>query len=250
MRIKGIASLLVLLSCVFCNPKTGWSSTLDSLPNIYLLPGQGADERLFDSLSIDNRFEIRHVNWVTPPKHASMKDFAHILSAQIDTTAPFILIGTSLGGMVATEMCDFLEPEKVILISSAKSKYELPKRYTFQRKFGLYKAVPPRILRGGAKMMQPLVEPDRNKNKETFKAMLREKELDFMKRSIHMIATWDKENYCEAIIHIHGENDHTVPIKNVKYDYLVENGSHMITLTRGSEVSVIINNILRESYEQ
>lgn len=139
MKIKGITSLLLLFSMIFCNPTIGLSYTLDTLPIIYLLPGQGADERLFDSLKIDSRFEIRHVNWVTPPKHASMKDFAHILSVQIDTTMPFILIGTSLGGMVATEMCDFLQPEKIILISSAKSKYELPKRYTFQRKFGLYK---------------------------------------------------------------------------------------------------------------
>ena len=134
-------------------------------PVIYLIPGQGADERLFSKLSLDTNFEIRKIHHITPEKGMTIPGYALALSAQIDTTKPFILVGVSLGGMVATEMGDFLHPEKIIIISSAKCCEELPGRYKFQRKMPLYKAVPPRLAKFGAKLLQPIVEPDRNKEK-------------------------------------------------------------------------------------
>jgi surfactin synthase thioesterase subunit len=67
-----------------------------------------------------------------------MYSYAKKLSHQIDTTQPFILIGVSLGGMLATEMTDFIQPEKTIIISSAKNKYELPHRYRFQNIVPIY----------------------------------------------------------------------------------------------------------------
>ena len=37
-----------------------------------------------------------------------------------------------------------------------------------------------------------------------------------------MIVNWDRTRYSEQIIHIHGDKDHTIPIKNLEYDYLIE----------------------------
>ena len=70
-------------------------------------------------------------------------------------------------------MNEYLSPQKVIIISSAKNRKELPLRYRFQRYIPLYAILPPAILKWGAKVMQPIVEPDRNKNKKIFKANLK-----------------------------------------------------------------------------
>jgi len=96
----------------------------------------------------------------------------------------------------------------------------------------------------GAQLMQPIVEPDRNKEKETFKAMLKDKDPDFLRITIDMILNWKREDYSDKIIHIHGDNDKTIPHRNVKYDYLIENGSHMMTLTRGEEISSLVIKLL------
>jgi len=211
---------------------------------VYLIPGQGADYRQFKNLKISDNFDTAYVHYFTPEKGWSMKDFALALSEQIDTSRSFILIGVSLGGMLATEMADFLNPEKIILISSAKNRGELPPRYRFQKKLPVYRWVPKRVVKFGAQILQPIVEPASLKDRDAFREMLNAKDPAFLKRTIDMIMQWDRVEYSSKIVHIHGDNDHTIPVRNVKYDYLVENGSHMMVLTQGNVISVLINHIL------
>ena len=154
---------------------------------VYLIPGQGADLRLFNNLNIDSAFEIKHVQYFTPEKGLTLQEYSKQLSSQIDTTQEFVLIGVSLGGMIATEMAEFLSPQKVIIISSAKNRKELPLQYRFQKNIPLYKLLTPNLAKKGALIMQPIVEPDRNKEKETFVQMLKDKDPVFLKRTIEMI---------------------------------------------------------------
>ena len=216
------------------------------MPIVYMIPGQGSDYRVFKNLKIDDSFETRNIYYTTPHKEMTLKDFAIELSSQIDTNCSYILLGVSLGGMIATEMGEFLNPQKIVIISSAKSKEEFPGRYRFQRWFPIYKLVSSKMAKKGAQIMQPIIEPDRNKEKDTFKSMLNDKDPDFLKRTIKMILEWERVNYRSEIIHIHGNDDKTIPIRNVKYNYLVKNGSHMMILTRGEEISVLVNKILLE----
>ena len=67
-----------------------------------------------------------------------------------------------------------------------------------------------------------------------------------MKRAVDMIINWDRTSYSNQIVHIHGDNDHTIPIKNIHYDYLVDEGSHLMMITRAGEINQIISRILKE----
>lgn len=225
---------------------TAQTVSSQSKPVVYLIPGQGADHRLFNELQIDEAYEVRHIKYSTPEAEATMQSFAKKLAEQIDTNEKFILIGVSLGGMLATEMSQFLHPEKVIIISSAKSRKELPVRYRFQRALPFYKLVSPNMAQKGALFMQPIVEPDRDKHEEIFVSMLEDKDPLFLRRTIEMIIKWDRKTKPADITHIHGNNDHTIPIRNVNYNYIVEDGSHMMTLTRGAEISQLINGLLKD----
>lgn len=209
--------------------------------NVYLLPGQGSDKRIFDSLSFKNPYTIKHIAYEIPSKGISMKEYAKSIAPQIDTSQKFILIGVSLGGMICMELNEILNPEKVIIISSAKSRKELPYRYRFQKTVPIYSMVPAKLLLAGAKFLQPIVEPDRNKNKATFKSMLASKDPVYIKRTIEMIIRWDRESMENNVIHIHGDKDHTLPIEKVQADYIIKNGSHMMTLTRHKDVNEILN---------
>ena len=64
------------------------------------------------------------------------------LSEQIDTSKDFHLLGVSIGGMLACEIADQLHPQSLIIISSASSKFDLPRRYTMLQKFPIYEIVP------------------------------------------------------------------------------------------------------------
>lgn len=235
-RLRGIFILIAIVS----NSLFGFSQK----PVIYLIPGQGSDERLFKNLQLDSAFEVRNISYCTPHENMTLPEFAKELSVQVDTMTPYILIGVSLGGMLATEMGEYLNPVKIIVISSAKCREELPRRYKFQRKSPIYRCVSGELAKKGAKVMQPIVEPDRNKDKETFKSMLNDKDPAFLKRTIQMIMEWERADFRSDIIHIHGDNDSTIPIRNVKCDYIVKNGSHMMVLTRGAEISKLINEVL------
>lgn len=211
---------------------------------IYLFPGQGSDERLFRHLQLPAGYDTVHIAYPVPDKHETLADYSLRFLELIDRSSPYILMGVSLGGMICTELTDTLEPVHCILISSAKSTYELPGRYTFQQRMRLNRIIPKRIIKGGARMLQGIVEPDRKHDKETFKDMLKAKDPLYLKRTVDMIINWERTCYSDKIVHIHGDGDHTIPIKNVQYDYLIEEGSHMMMLTRAGEINAIIAVIL------
>jgi esterase/lipase len=241
MRNTILISLLIVL-IFFPYSLTGQ----EKKTTLYLIPGQGADSTQFANLRFDDQFEVKNVKYFTPEKGWRMDDFARALSAQIDTSKKIAIIGVSLGGMLATEMADFLEPEKIIIISSAKHRKELPGRYRFQNVIPFYKIFPARAIKRSAKYAQAIVEPDSKNDREVFVTMLENKDPDFLKRTIKMIIGWKRETYSKEIIHIHGDSDNTIPIRNVHYDYLIPDGSHMMVYTRASEISTLINKILLE----
>lgn len=237
--MKYIIVLISLLIVCECNGQ-------ELKPFVYLIPGQGSDCRLFNAIDLGPEYETKCIQHGIPDEGMTMSQYAKEFLHQIDTTRSFVLVGVSLGGMLSVEINELCSPDQVILISSAKSRNELPLRYRFQESVPVYELVSGNMSKKGALILQPIVEPDRNNEEEVFVSMLEDKHPDFLKRTIAMIMEWDKVDYPDDIIHIHGDNDKTIPIRNVNYDYLVKGGSHMMTLTRGNEISKIILEILNQ----
>jgi len=235
LRILLLATFIISLS---------FKAQAKERTNLYLLAGQGADERLFKNIVFSEEYDVHHIEYSTPTYETSLQEYACTLSSQIDQTQPFVLLGVSLGGMLATEMCDFLNPEKTIIIASAKSADELPRTFNFQKKVPLYKLAGKRNVKWGARFLQPIFEPDGRKEKDTYRARLNDKDPQFLLKTIPMIMTWERKQSCDQIIHIHGTKDHTIPFKNVKSDYIVEGGSHMMTLVASEKLNAILSKIL------
>jgi hypothetical protein len=236
-------SLILIILTTLCSIT---SLLAQEQPTIYLFPGQGSDERLFDSLTFKPHSDIVDIKYPIPAKGTSLSEYAKIISHQIDTARQYIFIGVSLGGMIISELNDFLTPQEAIIISSAKSRVELPFRYRFQKIIPIYKIVPPKLMLAGAKLLQPLVEPDRNTNKATFKSMLSSKNPLYMKRTVEMIIKWDRQIEQHNMVHIHGTKDRTIPIRNVNPTHIIVEGSHMMTLTMPSPINKILSEYLNE----
>lgn len=210
---------------------------------IYLLPGLGADHRLFDELSIPAH-KLVYITLPVPTAGQSMKAYAREIARQIDTSEKFMLIGVSLGGMIACELASITNPQKVILISSARSNREIPKLYRFQGRTGINKLVPGWIIKYCAAMLQGIYEPDSWKNRKYFRAMLMKKPAIYYKRTVDMIVNWDRRDSNPDIVHIHGTGDRTLPYKLVNAHHAIEGGSHMMVYTRANEVSKILREVL------
>lgn len=212
---------------------------------IYLFPGQGSDHRIYKHLEIPEGFDTIHISLPRPQKKERLETYALRCIEQIDTSRPYILMGISLGGMICTELSDTLKPLHTIIISSAKGKEELPGRYNIMKRVKINRLVPGSLTKAGARVLSVVVEPDRRTD-AVFKTMLKDKEPYYLKWTVNMIINWQRESNAEHITHIHGDHDHTLPIKNINCDYIIEQGTHSMIITASDEVNRIISEILEE----
>lgn len=209
-------------------------------PQLYAIPGQGGDCRTFESWQLEKHFEFHCIEHQIPEKGWSMRDYAFHLMQQIDTSRPFILLGVSIGGMLACEMADTLKPEKLIIISSASSKHQLPMRYRMLKKVPIYKVVPGWLSKAGTYVLQPILEPESKARKALWKKMIADKEPKFLKRSIPMIIEWERDTPPDDLIHIHGSKDHTLPIKHIHPDYIIPGGTHLMSTAEPEVISPLV----------
>jgi pimeloyl-ACP methyl ester carboxylesterase len=213
--------------------------------HVYLIPGQGADGRLYGRLRLEN-CDTTIIGFPVPLKHETLPQYAKRLSVKIDTTHPFYIIGVSFGGMCAVEIAKFLHPVKVIIVSSASTQSEIPFRYKFQRVIPLNRLFGGRFCKLMVPVVRPLFEPDSRTDKKVFNAMIRAKDPKFMKRSIQMIIHWNNKEAPKNIVHIHGTRDHTLPFRRMKNCIAIDKGSHMMIFTRAEELNALINAELKK----
>ncbi|MBC8046980.1 MAG: alpha/beta hydrolase [Fimbriimonadaceae bacterium] len=239
MRIFVSGILILFTTTIF---------TQQNVENIYLLSGQGSDERIFKNLQLDTTCNLIYVSYFMPSENETMSEFALRMCEKIDTTKPFAIIGVSLGGMLAVEMTNYISPEKVIILSGASSSEEIPAQYKFFRNLPAHKEIPAWLFKYSTFVLQPMYEPDRKSEKTTCMAMIKNKDALFIKRATHLIVTWqrsEKDNMNKNVVQIHGDIDHTLPVKNISSDYIIKDGSHMMTLIKAEEISKIINSELK-----
>src|SRR4051794_35905388 len=92
--------------------------------NIYCISGLGADERAFERLKIAG-CSLHFVDRIPPLPNETLFSYAGRMSERITEISP-VVIGLSFGGMIAIEMAKQIPIEKLILISSVKTRNEIP----------------------------------------------------------------------------------------------------------------------------
>ncbi|MEL6537172.1 MAG: alpha/beta hydrolase [Bacteroidota bacterium] len=240
---------LFLLTFVWFGLPISWAQS-HSEPVVYLIPGTGGDYRLYDQLEVHGYDTVR-LAWLEPEPHYQMADMAAAMAQQIDTTRPVVLVGVSLGGMVASEMAELIPVDGLILISSAKTSQELPFRYRFQKAIPLYRLIPGSVMRDATPLARFFVEPQSFPYRKTFDAMVAEKSDNFMKQSIRMICQWEKGSEPKVpFLQLHGTRDHTLPYRKIAAPTPIPKGSHMMVYVRGEEVGQAMQLWLDQQYSR
>lgn len=68
----------------------------------------------------------------------------------------------------------------------------------------------------------------------------------FMQSSTTLISDLIFKHFMKFILIL---SFHLIPVRNAACEYLVKNGSHLMTLTRGGDISRILNVILKEAIQ-
>ncbi len=209
---------------------------------IYCISGIGADERIFDNLQIRNH-SIVPIHWPAFDKHEDIRSYARKISDLIPEKKPIIL-GLSYGGMLAVEIGKIRDTEKIFLVSSAKNTAELPK---ISRMFNADKMLDmaPDFLFKSARFANFKMIGAKNKEEEKLlAAMLKDSAPGFVKWALKAVVLWKNTDYPTNVIHLHGTADNIIPAANVKPDYWVEGGSHIMVYNRSADVNRIISGCL------
>jgi hypothetical protein len=213
---------------------------------VYVFSGLGADERVFKFLDWGKDNQPIYIKWIEPLRNESLKDYVFRLSSQINSPNP-ILVGMSFDGILAIELSKQIDTNKVILISSIKTKTELPFYYRILGFLNVPKWFPLSFLLSGNKIIYNFFGIKNRTEKMLLKNILRDTPLSFLKWALQKTANWKNTTIPPNLIHIHGGADHILPYRFVKADITIEKGGHFLIVNKAKELSRILKDILHES---
>lgn len=208
------------------------------MKNIYCISGLGADHRIFQKLDIPGT-KLVHVPWAEYDKHDEMSCYAQKMAYQIKEEAPIVL-GVSFGGMLATEMKIQNPQQKTIIVSSAKSKNELPQMGGFLQFMVKSKLVPYGLAKTPNKYTFRLFGAETEEEKHLLAGILHDSDAHFLKWASKAMIEWHNETVPEGITHIHGTADRIIPVEKVHADYLIDGGGHIMIYNRAEEIRRLI----------
>ena len=209
------------------------------------MPGLAAGPEIFKKLTLDKeKYTFHYLKWMKPIDiEEKIDNYALRLSAKITEENP-VLVGVSFGGIMVQELAKFLNPRKVIIISSVKSPDELPQRFRFAKFTKIYKLFPIKVIENFEDYTKYFLGKTLKKKADLYKKYLYVRTKESLKWSIYSIIKWEQIKPIENIIHIHGSADIVFPIKNIKNAIEIKEGTHIMILTKAKKISKIIDKVL------
>ena len=183
---------------------------------IHALPGMGADHRMYPAPWLALPEFLAH-DWVQYSGQRSLADIAQSMCVAHGIRDRDILIGSSLGGMVACEITKLRKISKLYLVGSAVRKEEVSALLSYLHP--LARVAPIDLLRFSAgKVPLELAQ------------MFSGVDASFIRAMCEAIFQWDGLGSTETkVLRIHGKHDVVIPVPD-QVDLLLD-GGHLISIT-------------------
>jgi len=198
---------------------------------IYWMPGMAASSKIFEHIRLpENQFQNHFLDWELPEPGMDLSAYAAKCAANIPEGS--VLIGVSLGGVLVQEMAAFCKPRQVIIISSIKSKKELPPKMWFARYTSAHRLLPTQLINRldwVARYAFGEAVEKRLKLYERYLGLADKRHLDW---GIHELVNWSREEPIPGLVHIHGTKDAVFPIQHLGEYYSVEGATHTLVIHR------------------
>lgn len=208
---------------------------------IYFISGLGADKRVFSFLDL-SFCEPVFIDWINPEPEETLSSYALRLRALIPDEAP-VVVGLSLGGMLAAEMAKADNKVKAILISSNKTSTEFPSYLRLFKYIPAYKWIPGKVLKNMQSVYTYSFGVKDPQQKKMLYEIIADADIPFVRWAIGAIMHWNSTVSTPNIIQIHGTGDRLLRIRYVKPDYIIDGGSHTMTFDKHEEISALLREL-------
>lgn len=208
---------------------------------VYFISGLGADERVFSKLHLPN-CKVIHLSWFDPERGETMESYAQKMSKKI-VEEDAIVIGLSMGGMIAIEIAKIKKLKKVILISSCKTRKEFPVYIRLAAALRIPKLFIRPSLNLGKAIFCRLIGAKSKDDISLVKNLLEDASPNFVLWAVRTLPFWKNEIIPPNVYHIHGTKDYVLPFKYIKCDYAIKGGGHIMVYNRAEECERIIGQV-------
>lgn len=197
------------------------------------MPGMAASPSIFERIRLPQEtFEMHLLEWIAPRKIELLKEYAKRM-AEMVKHEDSVLVGVSFGGILVQEMKPFVNPKKIIIISSVKSSAELPTRMKIAKTTKAYKLIPTKLFENVELLTKYTFGSSILKQKiKLYEKFLSVRDKSYLDWAIEQVINWDRTEIDKEVVHIQGEDDEIFPIKNIKDCIGVKGGTHVMILTK------------------
>ncbi len=196
------------------------------------MPGMAANPSIFEHIKLPKeQFTIHTLSWILPEEDESLESYAGRMTLKIVHDNP-VLIGVSFGGVLVQEMAKHIAISKLVIISSVKSKQELPRRMKLSRKLKLYKALPAKLIEDIDILAKYALGETVKNRVALYQKYLSMNDRRYISWAVKEMVCWDQEVFYPDVIHIHGDQDRVFPLKYIKEPIVVPGGTHIMVITK------------------
>ncbi len=214
--------------------------------SVYFMPGLAANASIFERISLPaDQFDTYFMEWEIPLDNETLSEYAQRISKKVTHKNP-VLVGVSFGGILVQEMAQFLNPRKIIIISSVKSNLEFPTAFKLAKQTKAYKLIPTSLIENVYNLAKFTFGEKVIKRLKLYQMFLTVRDKKYLDWSIEKIILWDRKKADLNVVHIHGDADEVFPIKYIQDCIVVKGGTHIMILTKYKWINVNLPKIIIE----
>ena len=199
---------------------------------IYMMPGMAASPAIFENIDLDgSKYELHLLQWKIPGKDETLTDYASRMLEDVIHENP-VLLGVSFGGVLVQEMAKQIAHKKLIIVSSIKTRAEMPRRMRVSGKLKLYGIAPVSIFKNMDQWPKYAPSSKLKHKAELYRKYLSVNDPRYLNWAIKQMVCWDQQVPPKDIVHIHGTADPVFPYKYIKDCITIKGGTHIMILTK------------------
>ncbi len=216
------------------------------MTKVFLIAGMGADTRIYNRIDIPEKYDVVPVDWIEPNESDTLSTYSQKIIHQYDINQNDIVIGNSLGGMLAIEIAKIVRLKKTILISSIKTIDEAPMYFKVFRAVPVYRLFTDRMLNGIKYFIKPIFGAKDKDGLWLFRDMYEKTSRKFLRWSMGATIHWDNETIPGNVYHITGDKDMVFNYKRIKGAEIIKGGTHLMIFDKAKEVNKWLKPLLKK----
>ena len=210
-------------------------------PVFYLIPGLGADGRIFERLRLVGT--VRILDWLEPlAPDESLAAYATRLATPIPTGQDCWLVGVSFGGVVALEIAAHRPRARVVLVSSLADPVERTNWVQLGRWLRADAWLPVRLLRRLPRAGEWFFGVGGGRGNDLFRELLSRLTPSYTHWALRSLFRWPGSPI-RPVAHLLGDCDRVFPGGRRSATHLIRGGTHFMIVTHATEISRILNEL-------